>query len=636
MRVRGVVLARPATTELYVRGSDGAQCLHLFPPFARNTDREEFADAGLLPPLHPGDEVEVVGSAMTHAWELDARAHALLFCHVRVTGHRPPVEPVPATLAEIAAGKWTHDLVRVRGRLTGVSRVAVAKGERRTTLELDAGGIRIPVHVHDSGRTATDALNLDDELLVTALAGSARADHPPELWLVKGGDVVSLGLSPVVRARRLWLWGGSMSIVAALLGGWIAALRRASRRQARTARELRAAGDAARESEQRWQLLFEQSPLSVQIFAPDGRTMRVNRAWMNLFRQTEAEGLAFNVLEDPNLKAGGAVGLIRRAFAGEVVQVPPVPFPVNTDPPEHRWIGGVLYPVKSAAGEIIEVVTVHNDITEMKRAEEAMLALNHMLEHRVEERTAELSQAQAELSRALDQERELGELKSRFVYTVSHEFRTPLGVIMSAVELLQHYSDRLPQEEQDFQLAEIRGSTEHMGKLMEQVLLLGRVESGKLACQSRPLDLSSLADRIIDESRSGTGGKCRITLHAGDGFDRAQGDEALLRHILGNLIGNAIKYSPDEGEVVVDLRRDHRDAVIEIRDQGIGIPEADHSRLFETFHRGSNVGDTCGTGLGLAIVKHCVGLHGGEIGFRSSPGTGTTFTVRLPLFPPTP
>ncbi len=637
VRVRGVVLARPEATELYVRGSDGAQCDHLLLPFPRNTDLEEFTDAGPLPPLQPGDEVEVVGSPLPYAWgEFDAPAHSLLFCHVRVTGRQPPPDPVPATLAELAAGKRPHDLVRVRGRLTGISRVAVAKSWWLTTLNLDADGTRMPVHFYDSGGTKLDALKVDDELLVTALAVSSTADHPRELLQLKATDVVSLGLSPVARARRLWLWGGSMSAVMVLLGTWIAALRRSSRRQARTARELKAAGDAARESEQRWQLLFEQSPLSVQIFAPDGRTKRVNRAWMNLFRQTEEEGLAFNVLEDPNLKASGAVELIRQAFTGEVVHVPPVPFPVGTAPPEYRWIGGVLYPVTSQSGEIIEVVTVHNDITEMKRAEEAMLALNHTLEHRVEERTAELSQAQTELSRALAQERELGELKSRFVYTVSHEFRTPLGVIMSAVELLQHYSERLPREEKDFQMAEIRGATEHMGKLMEQVLLLGRVEAGKLACNLRQLDLFSLTDRIIDESRSSTGGKCRVTLHAAQGFEHTQGDEGLLRHILGNLIGNAIKYSPDEGEVVVDLRRDEQDAVIEIRDQGIGIPEADHPRLFEAFHRGANVGETCGTGLGLAIVKHCVGLHGGDIGFRSAPGAGTTFTVRLPLFPISP
>jgi PAS domain S-box-containing protein len=119
----------------------------------------------------------------------------------------------------------------------------------------------------------------------------------------------------------------------------------------------------------RWRLLFEQSPLSVQIFAPDGRTIGFNRAWENLFGLSREEALAFNVLEDPELHRTGAIEHIRRAFHGEVVLVPPVPFPVRREANAVRWIGGTLYPVITPDGILREVVVIHHDITELKEAE---------------------------------------------------------------------------------------------------------------------------------------------------------------------------------------------------------------------------------------------------------------------------
>lgn len=372
----------------------------------------------------------------------------------------------------------------------------------------------------------------------------------------------------------------------------------------------------------------------MQIFEPDGQTKLFNDAWRRLFRLSDEQGLAFNVLHAPDLIASGAVDHIRRAFEdGEVVQVPPVPFPIPGDPPETRWIGGLLYPLKNEAGQVMEVVVIHHDITEMKRAEQAMLEINQTLEERVAERTTELEKVRADLQRALEQERELGELKSRFVTMVSHEFRTPLGIIMSAVELLQHYSDRLPEEEKTRQLAEIQSSTRHMGGLMEQVLLLGRAEAGRLTCKPRPMDLVAFAERIIDETHSVMNRKCPIALHSGGDLSAVCLDEALLRHILTNLVANAVKYSPQGAEVTLRLRREGAVVVIMVIDHGIGIPEKDRARLFEAFHRCSNVGDTPGTGLGLVIVKRCVDLHGGGIHVTSEPGVGTTFIVRLPLFP---
>ena len=395
-----------------------------------------------------------------------------------------------------------------------------------------------------------------------------------------------------------------------------------------------AAADAAHTSEAKWRLLYEQSPLSVQIFRPDGQTKRVNAAWRALFRRSEESGLAFNVLEDPDLNASGAVNLIRQAFEGQVINVPPVPYPVSTEPPEVRWIGGVLYPVKDREGRVLEVVTVHHDITETKRAEEAMQALNLTLEKRVAERTADLEAAQAELHRALEKERELGEMKSRFVGMVSHEFRTPLGVTMSAVEVLRHYDDKLPPDQRRELCDDIHSATKEMAGLMEHMLVLGRVEAGKVSFKPLSLDFVGLLEKCIEEQNAVAAGRCPIELEVKTEAAGAVGDETLLRHIFGNLISNAVKYSRAGESVRVCVERKGSMAQCSIVDRGIGIPPEDQATLFESFTRASNVGDIPGTGLGLVIVKRCVEYHQGSIALDSVLGEGSTFTVSLPLFGP--
>jgi signal transduction histidine kinase len=244
----------------------------------------------------------------------------------------------------------------------------------------------------------------------------------------------------------------------------------------------------------------------------------------------------------------------------------------------------------------------------------------------------EATEVAAQREKELAAEREVSELKSRFVTTVSHEFRTPLGITMSAVELLRHYEDRLPPEEKAQLFDDIHSATRNMAGLMEQVLVLGRVDAGKLAYRPAPLDLDSLARKLADESLSATNRKCPIEWHAENDLSGATADEALLRHILSNLLSNGVKYSPAGTSVRFSGKREGRDAVFTVQDRGIGIPEADLPKLFEAFHRGSNVGEIPGTGLGLVIIKRCADLHGGSIQVQSKSGEGTTFTVRVPAW----
>jgi signal transduction histidine kinase len=254
-----------------------------------------------------------------------------------------------------------------------------------------------------------------------------------------------------------------------------------------------------------------------------------------------------------------------------------------------------------------------------------------LLRGRVRERTRELVHAKEELRQALAHEQELGRLKTNFVNLVSHEFRTPLGIIMSATENLENYLERLQPTERAELLADIRTSTQRMSGLMQEVLLLARVDAGKLACRPVTLELRALLERLIEEVRGASDHACVIEFSMASEAHAACADEALLRHMFTNLLSNAVKYSPLGQPVHFRIERDSDSAIFTVRDEGIGIPEADQKQLFQTFHRGSNVGERPGTGLGLVIVKRCVDLHGGTLHLESKLNAGTTVTVRLPL-----
>jgi PAS domain S-box-containing protein len=244
---------------------------------------------------------------------------------------------------------------------------------------------------------------------------------------------------------------------------------------------------------------------------------------------------------------------------------------------------------------------------------------------------SERRRAEMELKRALERERELNQLKSNFVSTVSHEFRTPLGIIQSSAEILDDYLDRLDPEERREQLQSIIKNSRRMAGLMEDVLLLGRLDAGRMQFIPGPLDLAALCRRLVDEVNSVSAARCPIEFSTAGLPAEAQADERLLRHILLNLLNNAVKYS-EAGQTVIFHATGTPDSVrFVIRDHGIGIPVDEQPQLFDAFQRGSNVGQRPGTGLGLVIVKQSVELHGGMIELDSAPGRGTTATVTIPL-----
>ena len=237
------------------------------------------------------------------------------------------------------------------------------------------------------------------------------------------------------------------------------------------------------------------------------------------------------------------------------------------------------------------------------------------------------------LQRELDLEtaRELNHLKNTFVSMVSHEFRTPLAVILSSAELLSNHLDRLSPERRAQQLASIRGSTLRMAQLVDDVLLLGKVEGGRMTFTPAPLPLREFCATLVDEALSATSRRCPIVLtFAEDLPETILADESLLRHVFSNLLSNAAKYSPEGSPAHLTVEKTAPDTLTFcITDKGIGIPAADLPRLFQPFQRAGNVGQISGTGLGLMIAKRCAELHGGTLDVASTAGEGTTVTVTL-------
>lgn len=241
----------------------------------------------------------------------------------------------------------------------------------------------------------------------------------------------------------------------------------------------------------------------------------------------------------------------------------------------------------------------------------------------------ERRRAEEDIRNALARERELSELKSRFVAVASHEFRTPLAAILSSVELLDDYGPRLPEDERKEIVGLIKSAVSRMNGMIEQVLMTSKLESGRFVFDPSPQSVSGLLVDVAAEMDQANPQASRIAMHCEGIEEPRRIDAQLVRHVLMNLLSNALKYSPPDSAVGCTVSAEGDQLHLRVQDRGIGIPAADLPRLFETFHRGANVGNIKGTGIGLHIVKQCVDLHQGTIDVESAPGAGTTFHVRL-------
>jgi K+-sensing histidine kinase KdpD len=235
---------------------------------------------------------------------------------------------------------------------------------------------------------------------------------------------------------------------------------------------------------------------------------------------------------------------------------------------------------------------------------------------------------------ALVKERELRLLKSKIITTISHEYRTPLSVILASSSLLLKHAQDLAAERQQRCLQHIEDKARHLSRLVDDMLVWERCELDKTLFRPIPLDLQTLVTSVIEQQQQIAGEQHQLSLKVRGRSQGFWGDQGLLRLILVNLIDNSVKYSPQGGTVEVGLRQQSDQVLLTIKDQGIGIPVAEQAGLFQSFSRGTNVETIPGSGLGLAIVKACVETHGGSIQLQSQVGKGTKVSITFPKTAP--
>jgi PAS domain S-box-containing protein len=294
------------------------------------------------------------------------------------------------------------------------------------------------------------------------------------------------------------------------------------------------------------------------------------------------------------------------------------------------------------------------DITQRRQAEEEMLKqkgqleqitsdvrkLNIDLENKVEQRTLilkealqELESSQAELNAALSKEKELNEIKSRFVSMASHEFRTPLSTVLSSAALLSRYTQADEQEKRDKHIRRIKESVKQLNSLLEDFLSLGQLEEGRVRVEPSHFLVKGFTDEVVEELqpiiKDG-----QVIVQNYFGPDSFVTDKRLLKNILINLLSNAVKFSAERSSIWLDIQNQQQGLVVIVKDEGLGISEEDQLHLFSSFFRGKNVVNIEGTGLGLHIVRRYVDLLNGKVSLESKLDQGTCITVWLPILEP--
>lgn len=288
-------------------------------------------------------------------------------------------------------------------------------------------------------------------------------------------------------------------------------------------------------------------------------------------------------------------------------------------------------------------------LIQQSRLQQQLEASNQTLENRVQERTSELEtaitqlqfemdkrmQAEAEVIRALLQEKELSELKSKLISTLSHEFRTPLSLISLSTDILEQQYNSLDQEKRSRRFSQIRGNINRITEVLDDALAISKNDSGELKFDPLQINLKAFCQTLVLELQQKLGGKHQITFHYDcDCPEIVYLDPNLLQQILSHLLANATRYSPKGGEVSLELRREGSSIIFRVRDCGIGIPQAELSSIFDKFYRAGNadsIPGTPGAGLGLTIVKQAADLHGATIDVESDIAQGTTFSLTFPL-----
>lgn len=403
---------------------------------------------------------------------------------------------------------------------------------------------------------------------------------------------------------------------------------------------------------QRFEAFFEHASVGILVASADGAIQSVNKKLLEQFGYEEKSALTGKKVEllIPSRYTQGHTKL-RESY--------------NKHPePREMGHGRDLYAIRKDGTEFPVEVSLSNyettdgnfiiafviDITRRKETENEVLKqqkeleiskerieeLNVSLEKKVVLRTSQLEEAmhqieaaRDELEKAFRKEKELGELKSRFVSMASHEFRTPLSTILSSASLIEKYTEKEDQEKRDRHTGRIKSAVKNLTVLLDEFLSLGKIEDGKIEAKMATFDIVSFINATLQEIDSiKTVSRQIVFNHSGNNIIYL--DSSLLRYVAYNLLSNAIKFSGDHGIITISSFVEPGNFTLVVQDNGIGISEADQAHLFERFFRATNAVNIQGTGLGLHIVSKYVELMGGTIEFESKLEKGTSFRLSFP------
>ncbi|MDX2231593.1 MAG: PAS domain S-box protein [Leptolyngbyaceae cyanobacterium bins.349] len=368
-------------------------------------------------------------------------------------------------------------------------------------------------------------------------------------------------------------------------------------------KELAQSEDAFRQSEARLQAFLGHAEAVISLKDIEGRYLLVNQKFLNTYNLTQDQVIgktAKDLFSDAQVQLIESTDqkVIRTGMSIEYERLIPL------EQTSLTYLS-LKFPLIDSQGTPYAIGCISTDITARKQVEDKVI-------------------------QALEREKELGELKTRFITNTSHEFRTPLTTILGSAELLDANRQKLTPEKMIKHCDRIKLAVKHMTRLLDDVLIISKAEAGKLPFAPEDFNLTAFCSNLVEDLQAGIINQTTIHFSSPTQPIIGKFDQKLLRQVLENLISNAVKYSPPGSTVLFELSTTPDTITFRVQDSGIGIPQADIPHLFEPFQRASNVGTISGTGLGLSIVSKAVELHRGRITIESHEGQGSLFTVTIP------
>lgn len=372
-------------------------------------------------------------------------------------------------------------------------------------------------------------------------------------------------------------------------------------------------------SEDRFRTMFEQSPLSMQLLSPEGKTLMVNKAWEELWGSSFNQIKDHNMLEDKRLIESDIMPYIKKGFEGEPSLVPAAKYKQynvseNVTKAPYHWIQAYIYPVKGKKGAVREVVLVHEDITDSKQHADEMHKAYELLKSQ---------QKELEI---------LNQSKDEFIALASHQLRTPATAIKQLLGLFVEGIRPSSADSLDI-IKKAYDSNQRQLNIVNSLLKVAQVDSGHVILRKTKTNIAKLLQNIADElSETFTSRSQTIKIALKTKAPLVFVDEQYMRMALENIVGNASKYTHHGGSISIVVSKEKDLIKISIVDSGIGITKSDIYDLFGKFKRIPNeLSDKVGgVGLGLYWANKVIGLHGGNIDVESEPGKGTTFNISLP------